>query len=263
MKHTKFLSSRSLLRWRSLPAALTIPLQFYYPEKTGGGNTGGGSTGGNTGGESTDKNNTNKNVATANMPQVVVKTPSAVWSSQSSRTMGTSYAIVHMDIQQVCWTILQNGMITWRARDGAAYTFHTGNNKNIVGKTRERLSMGYGFKNSGNYRFTEDPYTAMEDLIMDICPSGDRRLNRQERNRLSSDQHATTICQFNQRGTWIKWRRLRKKPSYKIDKDTLFIVVKGGKTVPGKRSENNINGRQTVYRERNNRLHPNTKVFLL
>ena len=253
MKHTKFFIFALVAAMTFSACGTDDTLQFYYPENggtTGGGNTGGGSTGGNTGGESTDKNNTNKNVATANMPQVVRNAIGGL-EFPKLKNNGTSYAIVHMDKT----TGMLNYSTEWddnmKSQRWSCYTFHTGNNKNIVSRPKDDYPSDTDLKSLyGVVDFTYDPYTGNGRYDHGhICPSGDRRLNStQERQTDFLTNMQPQYAKFNQNGTWIQMENaLRKKANAIInDKDTLF-VVKGGTIDSPENIIEYINGRQTVY----------------
>lgn len=253
MKHTKFLIFALLAAMTFSACGTDDTLQFYYPENggtTGGGNTGGGSTGGNTGGESTDKNNTNKNVATANMPQVVRNAIGGL-EFPKLKNNGTSYAIVHMDNT----TGMLNYSTEWddnmKSQRWSCYTFHTGNNKNIVDRPDDDYPSDTDLKSLyGVVDFTYDSYKGNGRYNHGhICPSGDRRLNStQERQTDFLTNMQPQYGSFNQKGTWLKMEDglRRKANSIKNDKDTLF-VVKGGTIDSPENIIEYINGRQTVY----------------
>lgn len=253
MKHTKFFIFALVAAMTFSACGTDDTLQFYYPENggtTGGGNTGGGSTGGNTGGESTDKNNTNKNVATANMPQVVRNAIGGL-EFPKLKNNGTSYAIVHMDNT----TGMLNYSTEWddnmKSQRWSCYTFHTGNNKNKVGRPDDDYPSDTDLKSLyGVVDFTYDPYKGNGRYDHGhICPSGDRRLNStQERQTDFLTNMQPQYAKFNQNGTWIQMENaLRiKANAIKNDKDTLF-VVKGGTIDSPENIIEYINGRQTVY----------------
>lgn len=248
MKHTKFFIFALVAAMTFSACGTDDTLQFYFPEN--GGTTGGGNTGGNTGGESTDKNNTNKNVATANMPQVVRNAIGGL-EFPKLKNNGTSYAIVHMDNT----TGMLNYSTEWddnmKSQRWSCYTFHTGNNKNIVDRPDDDYPSDTDLKSLyGVVDFTYDPYKGNGRYNHGhICPSGDRRLNStQERQTDFLTNMQPQYGSFNQKGTWFKMEDdlRRKANSIKNDKDTLF-VVKGGTIDSPENIIEYINGRQTVY----------------
>ena len=248
MKHTKFFIFALVAAMTFSACGTDDTLQFYYPENggnTGGGNTGGGSTGGNTGGESTDKNNTNKNVATANMPQVVRNAIGGL-EFPKLKNNGTSYAIVHMDNT----TGMLNYSTEWddnmKSQRWSCYTFHTGNNKNKVGRPDDDYPSDTDLKSLyGVVDFTYDPYKGNGRYDHGhICPSGDRRLNStQERQTDFLTNMQPQYAKFNQNGTWIQMENALRIKANAIKNDK----VKGGTIDSPENIIEYINGRQTVY----------------
>lgn len=195
MKHTKFFIFALVAAMTFSACGTDDTLQFYFPEN-----------GGNTGGESTDKNNTNKNVATANMPQVVRNAIGGL-EFPKLKNNGTSYAIVHMDNT----TGMLNYSTEWddnmKSQRWSCYTFHTGNNKNIVDRPDDDYPSDTDLKSLyGVVDFTYDPYKGNGRYNHGhICPSGDRRLNStQERQTDFLTNMQPQYGSFNQKGTWFK-----------------------------------------------------------
>ena len=244
MKHTKFFIFALVAAMTFSACGTDDSLQFYFPEN--GGTTGGG----NTGGESTDKNNTNKNVATANMPEVVRNTIGGL-EFPKLKNNGTSYSIVHIDKT----TGMLNYSTEWddnmKSQRWSCYTFHTGNNKNIVSRPKDDYPSDTDLKSLyGVVDFTYDPYKGNGRYDHGhICPSADRRLNStQERQTDFLTNMQPQYGSFNQKGTWFKMEDVLRKlaSSIKNDKDTLF-VVKGGTIDSPENIIEYINGKQTVY----------------